>query len=186
VVATKKLSAYQAKRDFTLTKEPRGEAEPQAGPRPRFVVQKHAATRLHYDLQLELDGGFKSWAVAKGPSLDPYDKRLVVEVEDRPLDYGDFEGTIPQGQYAIIDGEIVALDAYGAPDFAALQAALSEGNTANLVFFVFDLLFAGGEDLRPPPLSDRKSRLQKVLAALPQQGGPLLRYVDHFETGGED
>jgi bifunctional non-homologous end joining protein LigD len=85
----------------------------------------------------------------------------------------------------IVDGEIVALDASGAPDFAALQAALSEGDTANLVFFVFDLLFANGEDLRVLPLSERKSRLEKLLAALPKKGGPLQRYVEHFDTGGD-
>jgi bifunctional non-homologous end joining protein LigD len=392
-----KLSAYKAKRDFAQTAEPSGEAEHVPGPRLRFVVQKHAATRLHFDLRLELDGVFKSWAVAKGPSLDPHEKRLAVEVEDHPLDYGDFEGTIPKGQYgggtvqlwdrgywspegmtaeqglasgdlkftlegehlhgswvlvrmkkwsgtrvnwllikhrdqyahegdqdvllvddrsvasgrsmadiaagkgrapkpfmtaeaggavakdavwdsnvglapalrakktaptakkkpagkaktelpefiepqlcqsvdrpskqsgwvheikfdgyrvqarisggaavlrtrkgldwsrkfpeiaaackilpdAIIDGEIVALDEHGAPDFAALQAALSEGNTANLVFFVFDLLFADGEDLRPLPLADRKTRLKGLV---PKRASPLLRYVEHFETGGD-
>lgn len=93
------LSTYRAKRDFKKTAEPSGEAKVKASNRRRFVIQKHDATRLHYDLRLELDGVFKSWAVTRGPSLDPGDKRLAVEVEDHPLDYGDFEGTIPKGQY---------------------------------------------------------------------------------------
>ena len=98
-MAKKKLADYQAKRDFKKTSEPSGKAKIRAAEYPRFVIQKHDATRLHYDLRLEHDGVFKSWAVTKGPSLNPADKRLAVEVEDHPLDYGDFEGTIPKGEY---------------------------------------------------------------------------------------
>ncbi len=98
-MASSKLSTYRAKRDFKKTSEPSGARRVARSPRLRFVIQKHAARRLHYDLRLELDGVFKSWAVTRGPSLDPADKRLAVEVEDHPLDYGDFEGTIPAGQY---------------------------------------------------------------------------------------
>src|SRR3954447_12943324 len=85
------LSKYRAKRDFTKTAEPSGTGKLAPAKRLRFVIQKHDATRLHYDLRLELDGVFKSWAVTRGPSTDPHDKRLAVEVEDHPLDYGDFE-----------------------------------------------------------------------------------------------
>ena len=98
-MAKKKLADYQAKRDFDKTSEPSGKAKIRAAEYPRFVIQKHDATRLHYDLRIEHDGVFKSWAVTKGPSLNPADKRLAVEVEDHPLDYGDFEGTIPKGEY---------------------------------------------------------------------------------------
>jgi bifunctional non-homologous end joining protein LigD len=396
-----KLARYQEMRDFAQTAEPSGRgAKIAPSERLRFVIQKHAATRLHFDLRLEHDGVFKSWAVAKGPSLDPHDKRLAVEVEDHPLDYGDFEGTIPKGQYGggtvqlwdrgtwapepgfedidqalskgelkfvmkgerlhgswvivrlradpkskrdnwllikhrddaavesdgdalaaedrsiasgrsmadiaagkgraptpfmaagtrvpdavweshanahataaaspktppekpkravarkakanddfpnfiepqlcklaekppggagwaheikfdgyrmqlrteagkttlrtrkgldwtprfqaiaatgakyadcIIDGEIVALDHTGAPDFAALQAALSDEKTDDLIFFAFDLLYAEGEDLRALPLETRKQRLKSLL----DNGPANLRYVEHFVNPGD-
>jgi DNA ligase D-like protein (predicted 3'-phosphoesterase) len=92
------LSEYRRKRNFGVTTEPRG-GRIQRHKKLTFVIQKHAASRLHYDLRLEVNGVFKSWAVTKGPSLAPRDRRLAVEVEDHPLDYGDFEGTIPQGEY---------------------------------------------------------------------------------------
>jgi bifunctional non-homologous end joining protein LigD len=410
------LKTYQSMRDFSVTAEPSGRKAVARAGKLRFVIQKHAATRLHYDFRLEWDGTFKSWAVTRGPSLNPADKRLAVEVEDHPLDYGDFEGTIPKGQYGggtvmlwdrgtwepegdaakmltkgdlkfaldgeklhggwvlvrmkgdkfggkrtnwllikhhdkyakdgsgdailkkdhsvasgramdaieagtgkkpkpfmrakpfkadavwvsrgshseradpedlrerrtpralasgwksksrkddaedepepvaeakkvsklprfvepqltrlveqppsgadwvhevkfdgyrmqlhvengkaklftrkgldwtakfsaiakaaaklpdcILDGEVCALDHNGAPDFAALQAALSDGKSENLIYFVFDMLFAEGEDLRPLPLSSRKSRL----AAMLKKADPHLRFVEHFSSGGE-
>jgi bifunctional non-homologous end joining protein LigD len=378
-------------RDFSKTAEPAGAEKTTRSNRLRFVIQKHAATRLHYDFRLELDGAFKSWAVTKGPSLDPSDRRLAVEVEDHPLDYGDFEGVIPKGQYGggtvmlwdrgywepegdphqglkkgdlkftldgerlkgsfvlvrmkrrerekrdnwllikhhdgwsveadggaivddettsiasgrdmdeiaagrgkgptkfmtgkgrasgkgvwqskprepgkpakparaaaaprvkaaalpgfvppqlaklvdrppqgagwgheikfdgyrlqlrveagkatlktrkgldwtkkfaaiardaaalpegLYDGEACALDENGSPDFPALQAALSEGRTEDLVFFVFDVLFVEGEDLRSLPLHQRKDRLRAAL----KSAGRRIRYVDHFETAGD-
>ncbi|MBV8978074.1 MAG: DNA ligase D [Alphaproteobacteria bacterium] len=399
----KKLADYRRKRDFSKTREPSGDAKVSAGPRLRYVIQKHAATRLHYDLRLELDGVFRSWAVTRGPSLDPHDKRLAVEVEDHPLDYGDFEGTIPKGQYGggtvqlwdrgywepegprspqdmlrkgelkftldgarlkggwvlvrmrndkfkskrtnwllikhhdgyesadateplmetdksvasgrtmaqiaagkgrkpkpfmraktfasdavwnsnrsgkdekapavrrrsaapklrampsrstvhmpdfiapelcqplerppagsgwgheikfdgyrmqlrvedgkatlktrkgldwtvkfsaiaqaakalpdcIVDGEVVALDDAGAPDFAALQAALSDGRTKDLVFFVFDLMFVQGADLRRLALTERKQRLKAMIEANLPRRQAIIRYVEHFETAGD-
>ena len=369
------LKEYQKKRDFEKTPEPRGKQGKSGGGRG-YLIQKHAARRLHYDLRLEMDGVLKSWAVAKGPSLVPGEKRLAVHTEDHPLDYGDFEGTIPKGEYgggavvlwdrgrwspigdarkgyakgalefeiegeklrgrwhlvrmahkprekkenwllikgddafargeqdpdilaerpesvktgrvveevageapgwsaktgriegqepqdvpvpkrakkagwpgfvepalatlrksppggakwlheikfdgyrvqahlrggkarlftrsgldwtgrfgktipaalarlpadeAILDGELVVEGAGGASDFSALQADLGAGRTDRFVFYLFDLLYRDGRDLRPAGLADRKAALE----ALMRGAGPVLRYSDHFEENGE-
>jgi bifunctional non-homologous end joining protein LigD len=384
MAASRKLSRYRAKRDFARSAEPSGTKTTPRSERLRFVIQKHAARRLHYDLRLELGGVFKSWAVTKGPSLDPADKRLAVEVEDHPLDYGDFEGTIPQGQYGggtvqlwdrgywqpmgpepqralaagdlkfeldgerlhgswvlvrmrgdryggkrtnwllikhrdayaqpgdhdallaedrsvssgrslstiaagkgraprpfmlakksaasaaavwqskprsnaaqgsaapprfiapqlcrlvdavpegagwiheikfdgyrmqlrvadgaatlltrkgldwsskfptliaegaqlhdcVLDGEVVAIDARGAMSFGALQNAISEGDTSQVIFYVFDLLFVAGADLRKEPLAARKEKLQKLLKRPGKVANAVVRYVDHFKGDG--
>jgi bifunctional non-homologous end joining protein LigD len=91
------LAEYKAKRDFAKTPEPQAKREQATG--TSFVIQKHAARRTHVDFRLEKDGVLKSWAVTRGPSLDPHEKRLAVRTEDHPLEYGGFEGVIPKGEY---------------------------------------------------------------------------------------
>jgi len=121
-----RLERYREMRDFSKTPEPRGrraEARPSA---LRYYIQRHAATRLHYDFRLELDGVLKSWAVPKGPSLDPQDKRLAVETEDHPLEYGEFEGVIPEKQYGA--GDVLLWDkGTWTPEDADAEAALRKG-----------------------------------------------------------
>ncbi|HEX6644301.1 MAG TPA: DNA polymerase ligase N-terminal domain-containing protein [Gemmatimonadales bacterium] len=129
----KALAEYAAKRDFSKTAEPKGGRAP-ASKKLRYVIQKHAASHLHFDLRLELDGVMKSWAVPKGPSIDPTVKRLAMEVEDHPIEYNTFEGTIPQGEYG--GGTVMLWDrgtyAYGGTmggdPVDALRAAYAKGD----------------------------------------------------------
>jgi bifunctional non-homologous end joining protein LigD len=140
-MADKKLATYRSRRDFTKTAEPSGARSIAAAPHLRFVVQKHAATRLHYDFRLELDGVFKSWAVTRGPSLDPRQKRLAVEVEDHPLEYGDFEGTIPEGEYG--GGTVMLWDrGYWAPE--GPRSAAEQLSKGELKFVVAGRRLKGG------------------------------------------
>jgi bifunctional non-homologous end joining protein LigD len=121
--AKKPLAEYKSKRDFTKTREPSGAASrAKSKSRLRFVVQKHAATALHFDFRLELDGVMKSWALPKGPSYDPSVKRLAMEVEDHPIEYNKFEGTIPEGEYG--GGTVMIWDrgTYEAEDGGGVQA----------------------------------------------------------------
>lgn len=168
----RKLAKYRAKRDFDITTEPSGEQHVTRAPQLRYVIQKHAARRLHYDLRLELDGVFRSWAVTKGPSLDPRDKRLAVEVEDHPLAYGDFEGTIPAGEYG--GGTVMLWDrGFWAPVDPDPAVALQDGELK----FVF---------------SGRKLQGSFVLVRMSKRGGEkrnqwlLIKQRDEYAVADPD
>ena len=123
------LRDYHSKRDFKLTAEPKGVVGKRKAKGLRYLIQKHDASRLHYDFRLEWNGTLLSWAVPKGPSENPDDKRLAVHVEDHPIAYGDFEGTIPKGQYG---GGTVMLWDTGTwePHEPDVDAALKKGKLA--------------------------------------------------------
>jgi bifunctional non-homologous end joining protein LigD len=194
------LVRYRTKRDFARSVEPPGTA-PAGKPRRaaealRFVVQKHAARRLHYGLRLELGGVLKSWAVTRGPSLDPKEKRLAVEVEDHPLDYAGFEGAIAEGYGA---GTVLVWDAgtwEPAPESADAADAVARGN---LKFVLHGERLRGGWDLvrmKPRPKERQPQWLlikRRDDAAAPDDGDRLLadaatsvlsrRTMDEIATG---
>ena len=119
------LDVYRKKRKFGVTPEPRGRKA--RGKGSRYVIQKHAATRLHYDLRLEQDGVMKSWAITRGPSLVPGDKRLAVETEDHPVEYNAFEGTIPKGEYGAGTVQLWDRGTWTPATGATVQASLKAG-----------------------------------------------------------
>jgi bifunctional non-homologous end joining protein LigD len=135
-----RLSAYNNKRVFKNTTEPRGKKKKSSG-KLIFVVQQHAASHLHYDFRLEMEGVLKSWAVPKGPSLNPDDKRLAMMVEDHPYDYKDFEGTIPEGNYGA--GNVIVWDngtyhAVGAEDGETGEKQLLHGIKKGHISFILE------------------------------------------------
>jgi len=142
---TPALEEYARKRDFTKTAEPKALRRKTAA-KLAYVIQKHEASRLHYDLRLELDGVMKSWAVPKGPSLDPAVKRLAVEVEDHPVDYNAFEGTIPEGEYG--GGTVMIWDRgtweYGGDETSGVAGARRGLEKGTLEFILAGKRLKGG------------------------------------------
>jgi bifunctional non-homologous end joining protein LigD len=174
--AEAQLIEYRKKRDFTRTAEPKGGT---ARPKQKlaFVIQKHAASHLHYDLRLELDGVMKSWAVPKGPSLDPAVKRLAMEVEDHPIEYNSFEGTIPKGEYG--GGTVMLWDrgtyTYGGSDPEPLEG-LRQGFRKGDFKFVLHGKRLQGSWVLVRTRRDQNGRAQWL----------LIKHRDEYASPGSD
>jgi DNA ligase D-like protein (predicted 3'-phosphoesterase) len=167
------LAEYNAKRDFSKTKEPTGKVPKAKGKTLHFVIQKHAASHLHYDFRLELDGVMKSWAVPKGPSLDPSVRRLAMEVEDHPISYNTFEGTIPQGEYG--GGTVMLWDrgTYEAEDGGGVESLRRGYEKGDLKIVLHGKRLEGGW----------------VLVRLRRPGRPqwlLIKHRDEYATAERD
>jgi bifunctional non-homologous end joining protein LigD len=177
-----RLSEYRRKRDFTKTREPAGDATAtgaKSTPRKKrepalhFVVQKHLASHLHFDFRLELDGVMKSWAVPKGPSYDPGVRRLAMEVEDHPIEYNKFEGTIPQGEYG--GGTVMLWDrgTYEGENGGGVDALRAGYSRGDLKFVLHGDRLRGGW----------------VLVRMKRPGRPqwlLIKHRDEYATGAGD
>jgi bifunctional non-homologous end joining protein LigD len=176
------LSEYRRKRDFSRTGEPAGKAKPRRGGNS-YLIQKHAATRLHYDLRLEHDGVLKSWAVPKGPSLNPSEKRLAVEVEDHPLEYGTFEGTIPKGEYG--GGTVILWDRGTWTPKADPELGFSKGH---LKFGLQGKKLRGGWALvrmRGRDGSDKNWLLIKERDKFAREGGEIVEELPNSVKSGK-
>ena len=167
--ASTPLAEYNRKRDFSRTREPEGKVPARKTKALQFVIQKHAASHLHYDLRLELDGVMKSWAVPKGPSLDPAVRRLAMEVEDHPVSYNDFEGTIPAGEYG--GGTVMLWDrgTYTAEDGGGVESLRRGYEKGDL-----KITFAG-----------KRLRGSWVLVRMNRPGRPQWLLIKHREDAAD-
>ena len=186
------LKDYKKKRDFSKTREPKPSSSDQTPGSLRFVVQQHAAQRLHYDFRLELDGVLKSWAVPNGPSLDPQEKRLAVMVEDHPIDYSSFEGVIAHGNYGA--GQVIVWDAgtyspdeegrFSFGDRAEAEERLHKGlEKGKLSFTLRGHKLKGSWTLVRTSRSDKDWLLIKHRDKLADQTAMCSRMIDQYSPG---
>src|SRR5262245_59472901 len=177
-VASRDLEEYRRKRDPLATPEPFGGPSPAGG--SRFVVHKHSARRLHYDLRLQIDGVLKSWAVPKGPSMRSHEKRLAVHVEDHPLEYGDFEGVIPEGNYGA--GPSIVWDA-GRFRLVKPEPAREQIERGKLEFELFGFKLRGLWTLARMGGKDKEWLLLKKSDAFVSETEPTERFPESVLSG---